>query len=133
MHGTNQSLSLKEVYYRMSYFKLFLTNTEMERVCVESANYVQLKGNQMFTITVEKLKACLVILLASGYAGLSRREMYLERREEYHNLVVLVMMTKPSFYRANDNYIWLIITLSIVQKNLRKCNYYLMLLTNNAF
>ena len=51
----------------------------------------------MFTMTVEKLKAFLAILLVSGYAGLSRPEMYLKIREDCHNLVVSAMMTKTEF------------------------------------
>ena len=42
----------------------------------------------MFSMTVEKLKAFLAILLVSGYAGLPRQEMYWERRADCHNLVV---------------------------------------------
>ena len=57
-------------------FELFSTNTEMERICVESTNYARLKDNHMFTMTVEKLKTILTILLVSGYAGLLRQEMY---------------------------------------------------------
>ena len=40
----------------------------MESICVESTNYARLKGNHMFTMTVEKLKAFLTILLVSRYA-----------------------------------------------------------------
>ena len=43
-------------------FELFLKNTEMERICDESTNYTRLKGNHMFAMTVEKLKAFLAIL-----------------------------------------------------------------------
>ena len=35
----------------------------------------------MFTMTAEKLKAFLTTLLLSGCAGLSRQDMYRERRE----------------------------------------------------
>ena len=49
------------------------------------------------TITVEKLKAFLTILLVSGYVGQPRQEMYWERREDCHNLVVSAMMTKTEF------------------------------------
>ena len=108
-------------------FELFLKNTEMERICIESTNYVRLKGNHIFTMTVEKLKTFLTILLVSGCAGLPRQEMFWERQEHCHNIVVSAMMTKT------DIYMWLVITLSIVQINLRKCDHYLMLLTNNAF
>ena len=76
MHGTNQPLSLKEVYYRMSYLKFFLTNAEMERICVKSANYARLKGNHIFTMTAEKLKAFSTILLVSRYVGIPRQELY---------------------------------------------------------
>ena len=69
----------------------------MERICVESTNYARLKGNHMFTMTVEKLKAFLTILLVSGYARLPRQEMFWERQEDCHNLVVSVMMTKTEF------------------------------------
>ena len=51
----------------------------MERICVESTNYARLKSNHMFTMTAEKLKAFLAILLVSGYAGPPKQEMYWER------------------------------------------------------
>ena len=60
-------------------FELFLAITEMERICVESTNYARLKGRTMFTMTVEKLKAFLLIFFISGYAGLPRQEMYWEK------------------------------------------------------
>ena len=78
-------------------FELFLANTEMKRICAESTNYPRLKGNHMFTMTVKKLKAFRTILLVSGYARLPRQEMYWEKREDSHNLVVSVMMTKTEF------------------------------------
>ena len=48
----------------------------------------------MFTMTEQKLKAFLTILLVSGYAGLPRQGMYRERREDFHNIVVSAMMTE---------------------------------------
>ena len=81
-------------------FELFLTNTEMERICVESTNYARLEGNHMITITVEKLKAFVAILLVCGYAGLPRQEMYWERRKDCRNLVVSAMMTKTEVSRV---------------------------------
>ena len=57
-------------------FEFFLTNTEIERICVESTNYDRLKDNHMFTMTVEKLNAFLVILLVSGYTRLPRQERH---------------------------------------------------------
>ena len=114
-------------------FELFLTNTKMERICVESTNYICLKGNHMFIMTVEKLKVFLTILLVSECAGLLKQEMYWEGREDCHNLIVLAMMTKAEFLECKRFFIWLIITQLIVQINLRKCDHYLMLLTNNAF
>ena len=36
-------------------FELLLTNTEMERICIEATNYSRLKGSYMFTMT-EKLE-----------------------------------------------------------------------------
>ena len=58
----------------------------MEKIRVVSTNYAHLKGNFTFTITVEKLRVFLTILIVSEYA-----------------------------YSANDIYIWQIITLSIIQ------------------
>ena len=78
-------------------FELFLPNTEMERICLESTNYARLKGNHMFTMTVEEIKSFLTILLVSGYAGLPKQEMHWERREGCHNLAVSAMMTKTEF------------------------------------
>ena len=84
-------------------------------------------------MTVGILKAFLTILLVSGYAGLPRQEVCWERREDCHNLVVLEMMTKTEFlecklylHLADNN----ALNSSI---NFRKCDHYLMLLTNNAF
>ena len=54
-------------------FELFLTNTEMDRICVEKTNYTRWKGTHMFTITVEKHKAFLTILLVGGYAGYTKK------------------------------------------------------------
>ena len=78
-------------------FELFLTNTEMKRICIKSTNYARLKGNHMFTMTVEKPKAFLTIVLVNGYARLPRQEIYWERREDCHNLVVSAMLTKTEF------------------------------------
>ena len=69
----------------------------MERISVELTNYARLKGNPVFTVTVEKLKAFLAIILVSEYAGLPRQEMHWERREDCHTLVVSAMMTKTEF------------------------------------
>ena len=38
-------------------FKLFLTDEEMERICIKSTNYARLKGEHNFTIALDKLKA----------------------------------------------------------------------------
>ena len=51
----------------------------------------------MFIMTVEKPKAFLTIVLVNGYARLPRQEIYWERREDCHNLVVSAMMTKTEF------------------------------------
>ena len=91
-------------------FELFLTNTEMKRICIKSTNYARLKGNHMFTMTVEKPKAFLTIVLVNGYARLPRQEIYWERREDCHNLVVSAILTKTEFleckrylHLANNN------------------------------
>lgn len=90
-------------------FELFLTNYEMERICFESTNYARLKGDQNFTMTLEKFKAFLAVLLVSGYAELPRQGMYWERREDGHNLLVSAMMTENEFEECkkylhfNDN------------------------------
>ena len=78
-------------------FELLLTNTEMEKIYIESTNYTRLKGNHMLTMTADTLKAFLTILLVSEYAGLPKQEMYWERREDCHNLIILAMVTKTEF------------------------------------
>ena len=72
----------------------------MERICVKSTNYARLKGNHMFIMTVEKLKAFLTILLVSEYAELSRQEMHWKSREDCHNLVISAMVTKNQLFRV---------------------------------
>ena len=78
-------------------FELLLTNTEMEKIYIESTNYTRLKGNHMLTMTADTLKAFLTILLVSEYAGLPKQDMYWERREDCNNLIILAMMTKNEF------------------------------------
>ena len=73
----------------------------MDRICVDSTNYARLKGNHTFPMTVEKLKVFLAIFLVGGNAGLPRQEMYWERRENCHNLVVSAMITKTEFLECN--------------------------------
>ena len=69
----------------------------IERTSVKSTNYACLKGNHLFTMTVEKLKAFLTALLVRGYAKLPRQEMYWENWEDCHNLVASAMMEKTKF------------------------------------
>ena len=57
-------------------FEVFLTNTKMEGICIESLNYTNLRGNHIVTMTVEELKVFLTILLVSRYAELPRQDMY---------------------------------------------------------
>ena len=49
-----------------------MTNEEMERICLESTNYARLKGEHNFTMTLDKLKANIAILLLSGYTEVLR-------------------------------------------------------------
>ena len=83
-------------------FKIFLANTKMVKICVETTNYICLKGNHMFTMTLEKLKAFLTILLVSGYAELPRQEIYWKIRGACHKLVVSAMMTKTKFLECKQ-------------------------------
>ena len=76
--GRQKNVTLKTLLSH-ELFELFLANTEMESVCVESTNYARLKSNHMFTMAVEKLKAFLTILLIGEYAGLRRRDIFWER------------------------------------------------------
>ena len=78
-------------------FELYLTDEEMEGICLESTNYVRLKGEHNFTMTLDKLKAFIAILLVSKYTKLSRHEIYWERKEDGHNLFVSLMMSKTEF------------------------------------
>ena len=66
----------------------------MKRICSESTNCARLKGNHMFAMTVQKVKAFHTIVLVHGYAGLPRQETHRERREEFHNLLVSAIITK---------------------------------------
>ena len=73
----------------------------MEGICVESAKCARLKSNHRFTMTIRNSKPS-HILLVSRYAALSRQEMYWERREDCHNLVVSAMMTKTKFLECKQ-------------------------------
>ena len=93
------ALSLKDALLPHELFELFLRNTEMERICIESTNYNQLKGSHMFDMAVEKLKPFPRI---SGYAELPRQEMYRKRRKNHYNLVVSAIMTKMEFLESKQ-------------------------------
>ena len=66
----------------------------------ESTIYTHLEGNHMFTMTVGKLKAFLMILLVGGYAGLPTQEVYWARQEDCNNLAVSAMMRKTGFLQC---------------------------------
>ena len=73
LHAWNKPAPVFEIsLLRPELFERFSTNTEMERICIESTHYVSLKGNHMLTMIVEKLKPFLTILLVGRYAGLRK-------------------------------------------------------------
>ena len=78
-------------------FELFFTHDEMERICLESTSYARQKGNHVFTMTIDKFKSFLAILLLSGYNELPRQEMYWERQEDSHNSLVASLLSKNEF------------------------------------
>ena len=78
-------------------FELFLTDDKMQRICLESTNYARQKGNHVFTMTIEKFKSFLAILLLSGYNEVPRQEMYWERQEDTHNTLAASLLRKNEF------------------------------------
>ena len=74
MHGTNQFLSLEEVYYRISCLN-FSWQILKWKEYASSQLITPVKSNHMFTMAVEKLKAFLMLLLISGYHELPIKEM----------------------------------------------------------
>ena len=52
------------------------------------------KVNITFTMTLDKLKAFIAILVVSRYTKIPRQEIYWEQREDRHNLLVSSMMSK---------------------------------------
>ena len=48
----------------------------MERISLESISYACLKGEQNFTMTLDKLKEFIAILFVSGYTELPKQEMF---------------------------------------------------------
>lgn len=78
-------------------FEMFLTEEEMERICLESEAYARQKGDHVFEMTIEKLKSFLAILLLSGYNVLPRQEMYWERQEDSHNRLAASLLSKNEF------------------------------------
>ena len=97
MRGTKQPLSFKEVYYHMSYLNFSWQMLKWKEYALSQLTIPVWKVTIIFTMTVEKLEAFLMILLVSVYAGLPRQEMYWESREDFHNLVVLAVMMKTEF------------------------------------
>ena len=54
----------------------FFTTSFMKCICEESIRYAVSKGNHIFTIDTNTLKAFILILLVNGYVDLPRRPMY---------------------------------------------------------
>ena len=77
-------------------FELFLTDDEIQRICFESINYARQKGNHVFTMTIERFKSFLAILLLSGYNELPRQEMYREKQEDTNTLAAS-LLSKSEF------------------------------------
>ena len=78
-------------------FGLFLTDEEMEIISLKSTSYARLKGEHNVTMTLDKLKALIAILLVSGYTEPPRQEMCWERREDGYMLLLSSMMSKNEF------------------------------------
>ena len=78
-------------------FELFLTDDEMQWIYLKSINYARQKGNYVFTMTIEKFKSFLVILLLSGYNELPRQERYWGRQEDTHNTLAMSLLSKNEF------------------------------------
>ena len=78
-------------------FGLFLTDEEMEIISLKSTSYARLKGEHNVTMTLDKLKALIAILLVSGYTEPPRQEMCWERREDGYMLLLSSMMSKNKF------------------------------------
>ena len=69
----------------------------MQRICLESTNYARRKVNHVFTMTIEKFKSFLAILLLSGYNELPRQKMYWERQEDTHSALAPFLLSKNEF------------------------------------
>ena len=78
-------------------FGFFLTGEEIEIISLKSTCYARLKGEHNVTITLDKLKALIAILLVSGYTEPPRQEMCWERREDGYMLLLSSMMSKNEF------------------------------------
>ena len=78
-------------------FGFFLTGEEIEIISLKSTSYARLKGEHNVTITLDKLKAFIAILLVSRYTEPPKQEMCWERREDGHKLLLSSMMSKNKF------------------------------------
>ena len=105
-------------------FELFLTDDEMQRICFESTNYARQKGNYVFTMTIEKFKSFLAILLLSGYNELPRQEMYRERQEDTPTLSLHLCLAKVNLKTVKSTFIFAITMPLILQTSLLKCSLY---------
>ena len=79
----------------------------MEIISLKSTSYARLKGEHNVTMTLDKLKALIAILLVSGYTEPPRQEMCWERREDGYMLLLSSMMSKNKF-EESQRYLLLI-------------------------
>lgn len=75
-------------------FELFLTDGEMERICLESTNYARIKGDHNFTMNLDNYKAFIAIFLVTRYTEFPRQEKYWELEEEGHDFLVSSLMSQ---------------------------------------
>ncbi|GFS05019.1 PiggyBac transposable element-derived protein 3 [Elysia marginata] len=78
-------------------FDLLFDNDVIDHILRETEKYAIEKGDHAFSITRDKFKLFLSILLISGYNPVLRRSMYWEQKEDVYNKAVSEAMSRNDF------------------------------------
>ena len=78
-------------------FECFFDKLVIEHIVSETNEYATAQGQHDFKTTCDEMYAFIAILLVSGYAPLSRRNLYWENADDVYNADIATSMTRNRF------------------------------------
>ena len=114
-------------------FKLFLTDEEMERICLKSTNYARLKGEHNFTIALDKLKAFCYSSCKRIHSACKTKKCIGHKKKTDIICLSRSWWLKMSLKNAKNTYTWVTTTTLIWLIGSLKSAHCSIQTTNNAY